>query len=132
GGEMGDSLAATTLGSGRTATQISMKYRQGCAVLDNGDLKCWGLNTYGNLGKGNTTTLGDGAGEMGDNLTPISLNGTMSQFAQGIYHVCVMTTAKQVFCFGRASQGALGNGSTTQNIGDGANEMGGNLVRVNL
>ena len=35
-----------------------------CAILDNGAVKCWGRNTYGQLGIDNTTTMGDDSGEM--------------------------------------------------------------------
>ena len=31
----------------------------------------FGNNDYGQLGQGNTVDLGDGANEMGDNLTPM-------------------------------------------------------------
>lgn len=130
--EMGNNLAVTSLGTGLTTASIHASFQHGCAVMNTGAVKCWGLNTYGNLGKGNTNTLGDGAGEMGDNLTAISLNSTVSQFAMGLYHNCILSTTAEVKCWGRATQGALGNGTTTGHRGDAANEMGANLPRVNL
>jgi alpha-tubulin suppressor-like RCC1 family protein len=30
-----------------------------CALLDDGNLRCWGYNFYGQLGYGNTNTIGD-------------------------------------------------------------------------
>ena len=42
-------------GNGRTAASISLNYRHACAVLDNGDLTCWGRNHKAQLGLGNTT-----------------------------------------------------------------------------
>ena len=41
--------------TGRTAASISVGSRQACAVLDNGDLACWGRNHKGQLGLGNAT-----------------------------------------------------------------------------
>eukprot|EP00971_Amphidinium_carterae_P084834 1678730-Amphidinium_carterae.4 len=41
----------------------------------NVDFKCWGLNTYGQLGYGNAETIGDDVGEMGDRLQSILLSG---------------------------------------------------------
>ena len=42
-----------------------------CFMLDNGSVKCWGENNYGQLGLGDTNNRGDNASEMGDNL-PVS------------------------------------------------------------
>jgi E3 ubiquitin-protein ligase HERC3 len=50
--EMGDSLAAVALGTGRTALQIASGYESTCVVLDNYSVKCWGLNSDGQLGLG--------------------------------------------------------------------------------
>ena len=65
---MGDNLPAVNLGTGRTATAITAGNSHTCAVLDNGTVKCWGYNSDGQLGLGDTTDRGDDAGEMGDNL----------------------------------------------------------------
>ena len=61
------------LGTGRTAVAIAAGGYHSCAVLDDGTAKCWGANGSGNLGQGDTTTRGDGAGEMGDGLDAIDL-----------------------------------------------------------
>ena len=71
--EMGDNLPSIDLGSGKTARAISAGDSHTCAVLDNASLKCWGKNDSGQLGLGNTSTLGDASGEMGDNLPAIGL-----------------------------------------------------------
>ena len=44
------------------------------AILANGTVKFWGYNAYRQLGQGNTTQIGDGADEMGDNFSPIDLS----------------------------------------------------------
>ncbi|MFL2984253.1 MAG: hypothetical protein ACJZ5B_02075 [Candidatus Poseidoniaceae archaeon] len=38
------------LGSGRTALAVSAGSYHACAILDNGDLKCWGYDRYGQWG----------------------------------------------------------------------------------
>ena len=58
------SLSTVNLGTGRTATAIATGYFHTCAELDNGDLKCWGYNNYGQLGIDSTTNIGDSSGEM--------------------------------------------------------------------
>ena len=71
--ELGDSLAAISLGAGRTVRSIVAGVAHTCAVLDNATLKCFGLGTSGRLGSGGTVTLGDAANEMGDNLSAVNL-----------------------------------------------------------
>ena len=62
-GEMA-SLSAVNLGTGRTATAIAAGHSHTCALLDNGDVKCWGRNNTGQLGIDSTTQTGDSSGEM--------------------------------------------------------------------
>lgn len=130
--EMGNNLPVTSLGTGLTVSSMYLEAAHTCAWMDNGDLKCWGYGFYGELGKGSTSNLGTSAAQMGNNLTGISTNSTLSQVAIGVNHMCILSTTNEVKCWGRATQGALGSGSSTQHKGDGAGEMGASLPRVNL
>ncbi|HVJ92031.1 MAG TPA: RCC1 domain-containing protein [Labilithrix sp.] len=40
--------------------------RHNCARLENGDIKCWGINDFGGLGLGDTHRRGNDPNEMGD------------------------------------------------------------------
>ena len=71
-GEMAQ-LTGINLGPGRTATAIAAGEKHNCALLDNASVKCWGHGLNGRLGQGNTSNLGGGANEMGDNLPSIDL-----------------------------------------------------------
>ena len=71
-GDMGDNLPSIDLGTGRTATAIAAGYFHTCAALDNGAVKCWGDNFYGQLGIGTTDDMGNNTGEMAT-LTGIDL-----------------------------------------------------------
>ncbi|WAS96609.1 RCC1 domain-containing protein [Nannocystis punicea] len=71
--EMGDDLPAVALGSGRTAVAVDSGFSHTCAVLDDASLKCWGFNSDGMLGLGDTDARGDERGEMGDNLPTVKL-----------------------------------------------------------
>ena len=124
------------LGTGRTATQFSIGYYTVCARLDNGSVKCWGYNANGQLGQGHLIYLGDGANEMGDNLTPIDLGTgvTAKYVCTNNAHACaVMSGANdgKLKCWGYNGNGQLGYGDTVQR-GDGPGEMGDALPFVDL
>ena len=131
--EMGDNLPAIDLGTGRTATAIAAGYFHTIALLDNGTVKAWGYNSYGALGQGNTTQIGDGSNEMGDNLSAIDLGTgrTATAIAAGRYHTVALLDNGTVKAWGYNNMGQLGQGNTTQ-IGDGSNEMGDNLPAIDL
>ena len=40
------------VGTGRSPVSVNTALRHTCAILDNGDLKCWGSDSYGRLGDG--------------------------------------------------------------------------------
>ena len=61
------------------------------AILANGTVKFWGWNNYGGLGQGNTTTIGDNSGEMGDNLSAVDLgSGRTATAIQGGYYTTMV------------------------------------------
>ena len=71
-GNMGDSLPIISVGTGKSPLAITTRGNTTCAILSAGVLKCWGHNTSGQLGQGDTVTRGDNANEMGDNLPYVS------------------------------------------------------------
>ena len=131
--EMGDNLDPIDLGTGRTATAFATGGDYTCAILDNGNVKCWGLGSAGQLGQGNDTTLGKAAGEMGDNLLAIDLGTgrTATAISVGQNHTCALLDNGNVKCWGEGSSGRLGQGSS-DDLGDGAGEMGDNLSVIEL
>ena len=105
-----------------------------CAILDNNSVKCWGWNSKGQLGLGDTADRGDAANEMGDNLTAVALgNGrTAKHVTAGAWHTRALLDDDSVKCWGyNGFQGRLGLGDTAHR-GDHANEMGDNLTAVDL
>ena len=106
---MGDNLTAIDLGFGRTAKQISSGQSHVCAILDNNQVKCWGDNVYGELGKGNNDDIGRKPLEMGDNLTSIDLGTgrTASQITSGINFNCAILDDEGVKCWGRGTDGQV-------------------------
>jgi E3 ubiquitin-protein ligase HERC3 len=130
---MGDSLAAVSLGTGRSATAVACGWYHSCVILDDGRLKCFGWNGNGQLGQGDTSNRGDGPGEMGDSLAAVSLGTGRSATAVacGWSHSCVILDDGRLKCFGQSSSGELGL-LTTFDRGDGPGEMGDFLPVVQL
>ncbi|MCP4685497.1 MAG: hypothetical protein GY867_08605, partial [bacterium] len=73
-GEMGNDLPPVDLGTDRTAVEIAAGSAHNCVRLDNDTIKCWGTNTKGQLGLGDTDNRGDEANEMGDNLPAVDID----------------------------------------------------------
>jgi cysteine-rich repeat protein len=131
--EMGDNLPAVNLGTGKTASAIDAGYQYTCALLNDGNVKCWGLNDYGQLGLGDTNNRGDGPNEMGNNLPAVNLGTgkTAIAISVGFYHACALLNDGNVKCWGYNHIGELGLGDTNHR-GDGPNEMGDNLPAIDL
>lgn len=131
--EMGDYLPTVDLGTGRSAQQIAVGELHSCALLDNNDVKCWGYGSYGISGAGDSSTRGDGPGEMGDYLSPIDFGAerTPVELWSGLYNACVLLDDGDVKCWGRNNYGELGLGDSNPR-GDAPNEMGDYLLPLDF
>ena len=132
-GEMGDALAAIDLGSGRRARALGVGGSSTCAVLDSDDLKCWGSGSFGVLGSGSTSSIGDAPSEMGDFLAPVDLGVGRSavSVARNSFHTCAVLDNGDLKCWGFGVSGLFGRNNNAR-IGDGPGEMGDNLMAIDL
>ena len=85
-----------------TPTRIVAGKSFACAVLSDQSLTCWGGNSEGELGIGNTTDTSA--------ATLLTLNNTVSRVAAGNQHACALLTDSTVQCWGNNDHGQLGSG----------------------
>ena len=80
---------------GQLNHHISSGYFTTNVILSDGTVKAWGYNQFGALGQGNTDNIGDGLGEMGNDLSSIDLGTgrTAVAIAAGLYHTCLLYTS---------------------------------------
>jgi len=100
---LADSDATATLGGSLYAEQVYAGTRSACAILSDDSMRCWGDNTYGQLGDGTTTS----------SHVPVSVAGGHSWQTADVGNggVCAITTDGDLYCWGANDYGQLGNGT---------------------
>jgi alpha-tubulin suppressor-like RCC1 family protein len=86
------------------AAQVATGSGHSCARLRDGTVMCWGADGFGQLGNG--LPLAASASPV-----PVPMISGAAWIAAGNDHVCVVTAAGQVRCWGSDSSGQLGDGA---------------------
>lgn len=80
-----------------------------CAIMTAGNVKCWGSNTQGQLGNGNTSSSNVPVNVL--NITnAVQISAADGNGANG--HTCATLSTGAVKCWGSNGAGQLGNGTT--------------------
>jgi cysteine-rich repeat protein len=106
--ELGAAVSSMRSGSGHA-----------CALMNAGGVRCWGRGSSGQLGYGNTLTVGDD--ELPSSKVPIFTNDDLIALATGGTHTLIIHPnggSPQVRGWGSNGNGELGSNSS-QNHGDG-------------
>ncbi len=115
---IGDDELPTAVGlvdTGDPATQLVVGYQHTCALLVGGAVRCWGGGANGQLGQGNTLTIGDD--ELPTAVDVVQVGGPVSHLAAGGRHTCAVLDGGNVRCWGAGLLGQLGYGNVAT-IGD--------------
>ena len=100
-------VAVTGLSSG--VSKIAAGYYHSCVVNGAGGVQCWGYNNGAVLGNG------DPAYVIGYPVTVTGLSSGATDVAVGVLHICALTNAGTVKCWGYGSLGSLGDGIARNN-----------------
>lgn len=102
-----------------------------CALFSIGRIKCWGLNDKGQLGLGNSNSVGDSSNEMGNNLPFLDLPAIAKDISAGWKHTCALFEDGSVRCWGANDYGQLGQ-ENTQTLGRSPSSVPSQIPRIKL
>jgi len=110
------SPANVDIGPGRTASAIATGEDHTCVILDDGSVKCWGRNDYGQLGLGNTThQYTPQSVNLGTGRTAVAITAatgfTHHTNAEGGHHTCAILDNGSMKCWGDNRDYQLGDGT---------------------
>ncbi len=137
-------LSAVSLGSFSVAHGVSANTSTTCVVVDDNKVRCWGLNTNGQLGLGDKDPRGGATipPTIPSTYNPVSLQtlvqsvpvpDSVRSVSVGATHVCALAGNGTVKCWGGNVNGELGVAASAMvNVGDGPDEMGRNLLPISV
>ena len=119
------------LGTGALVSSVMNGNGYSCAILDSGDMKCWGRDS--GFAYEDSEERGDEPGEMGNALLAVQLGNNLTPLQVDGFdnHNCVVFQDGSLKCFGFNLKGQLGQGDTTAR-GLSSNTMGNFLPFVQL
>jgi cysteine-rich repeat protein len=80
-----------------------------CALSNDGEFRCWGDGSFGQLGYGDQSDIGDD--EPATSARSIGFDSSIIQLVAGESHTCALLDTGAVRCWGRGDGGQLGYGN---------------------
>jgi Regulator of chromosome condensation (RCC1) repeat len=107
-GGLGRSVEPTTVDPielGAPAVAIASGNFSSCAILEGGDVRCWGEGGQGALGYGNTDDIGDDETPASVGPVDIGAGQTATAITVGRFHACAILDTGEVRCWGNDNTG---------------------------
>jgi len=112
-GQLGDGMTQSStspvpVSGGVTFVSVSAGGDAACGVAIADTAYCWGANNFGQLGAATTEQCGLSC------TTPVVVSGNLSfrSVSAGGFHACGVAIDGTAYCWGRGTEGQLGNGAT--------------------
>lgn len=105
-GSLANEPSPAAVAGGRTWSRIATGLASTCGLTDTGEAFCWGDGSLGTLGTGSTLFT--------PTTTPVAVatNERFVELALTTNHACALTADGRALCWGDASFGQLGDGTT--------------------
>ncbi len=104
-GTIGMVITPLHIDKNQTYQFVGAGWGSSCALTIGGEMKCWGRNNFGILGDGGS------ADKFVPAPTNIGRKFASVTLSRGGGHVCALTTAGKLFCWGQNESGQVGTGS---------------------
>ncbi|MBK6758996.1 MAG: hypothetical protein IPG70_15975 [Moraxellaceae bacterium] len=88
------------------ATQLALTYQSSCALLETGNIQCWGSNSQGELGVGQSVVPVRSLSPK--TVTSGGSNLKAKSIVAGKNHLCAIGENNSLFCWGANEVGQLG------------------------
>lgn len=112
-----DSLVPTAMDmsafSSPTILSLSAGRDHTCVIDANKKLYCWGINTSGLLGTGNTTNQ---TSPIEVNTSTINVANNFKKVSTSWSHTCAIHNNNKLYCWGNSNQGQVGSGSFSSEV----------------
>lgn len=111
-GQLGDGTTVNrnsptnVVGLSSNVTKISISSSHACALLTDVTIKCWGVNTFSELGDGTFS----------QSLVPVTatnLTGSIQDVQVNSNSTCILKADERVYCIGNNTDDMLGDGNPT-------------------
>ncbi|MCB1214326.1 MAG: DUF4215 domain-containing protein [Deltaproteobacteria bacterium] len=116
--ELPSSVGEVDIGIGGNIVQLVTGGYHTCVLSDLGTVRCWGENSFGQLGYGHTWRIGH---NQVPSMSPVGgdvdVGGFVTQLSAGPQTTCALLDTGTVRCWGWNNYGQLGYGNL-ENIGD--------------